>query len=76
LNYTKLCLESILSKTDYPNIEINLIDNHSSDGTPDYLEQMEQQFDFIKVILNEQNLGFAKANNQGISVSSGQYIIF
>ena len=76
LNYNQLCIESILSKTDYPNFEIIIIDNNSTDGTPDYLRSMETKFDFIKVILNNENYGFAKANNQGTNICDGNYIIF
>jgi polysaccharide pyruvyl transferase CsaB len=72
----KLCLESILAKTDYPNYEIVVVDNHSTDGTTDYLRTIEKRFDFIKVVLNDKNEGFPKANNQGINVSDGHYIVF
>jgi glycosyltransferase involved in cell wall biosynthesis/GT2 family glycosyltransferase len=76
LYYTKLCIESLFSKTEYPNIEIIVVDNNSSDGTPYYLKEMEKLHSEVKVILNKQNLGFAKANNQGLSSSNGQYIVF
>lgn len=76
LEYNRLCLENIISKTDYPNYEIIVVDNNSSDGTPDYLKNMEQRYSFIKIILNNENIGFAKANNQGIKNSTGDYIVF
>ena len=76
LEYTKECIESIYSKTAYPDFELIVVDNASSDGTQEYLSDLKEQKDNIKVILNEENLGFAKANNIGINKSAGEYIIF
>lgn len=75
LEYTKLCIESIYSKTAYPNFELVVVDNASSDKTTDYLAALKQGHDNIKVILNKENLGFASANNIGIQESTGEYII-
>lgn len=75
LEYTKLCIESIYSKTAYPNFELVIMDNASSDGTHDYLNAFKKEHDNIKVILNKENLGFAPANNIGIKESKGEYII-
>ena len=76
LNYTKLCIDSILNKTAYPNYEIIVVDNASSDGTREYLESLREKYSNIKLILNKENLGFAAANNQGIREAKGDYIIF
>ena len=73
LDYTKLCIRSILDKTAYPNYEIIVVDNDSTDGTKDYLKSIEGNN--IKVVLNDENLGFAKANNIGIRLSEGEYVI-
>lgn len=75
LNYTKECINSILEKTAYPNYEVIIIDNKSSDDTPNYLREIDGKYDQIKVILNDENYGFAKGNNIGIKASSGDYII-
>lgn len=75
LKYNMLCIESILLKTDYPNYEIIITDNNSTDGTKDYLIAIEKKFHNIKVILNDENEGFAKATNKGIRVSKGDYIV-
>jgi GT2 family glycosyltransferase/glycosyltransferase involved in cell wall biosynthesis len=74
LEYLKLCLQSIFEYSNYPNYEVIVVDNGSKDGCPEYLKEMEQGGK-IKVILNSVNLGFARANNQGIQISSGEYII-
>jgi GT2 family glycosyltransferase/glycosyltransferase involved in cell wall biosynthesis len=75
LKYTRLCLQSILENTQYPNYEIIIIDNASNDGTRLFLTEFSSQNMNVNVILNEKNLGFPKANNQGLKVSSGEYIV-
>jgi len=75
LEHTKLCIDSIFAKTAYPNYELIFVDNASSDGTRCYLMALKEKHKNIKVILNDQNIGFAAANNIGIKKSNGQYII-
>lgn len=75
LALTRLCLESVLRNTEYPNVEIIIVDNLSKDGTPDYLRQLAELEPSVKVILNDRNFGFAKANNQGIEVATGEFIV-
>jgi len=76
LDLTKACIQSILTKTDYSDHEIIIVDNNSSDGTPEYLKTLEDGRNSIKAVLNGNNEGFAKANNQGIAASTGDYIVF
>ena len=75
LALTKLCLESILRNTDYPNYEVIVVDNNSTDGTPDYLRLMAAEYRQLQIILNGENRGFASANNQGIALSRGERIV-
>lgn len=75
LALNKLCLESLIRNTEYPNYEIIVVDNNSKDGTTAYLRYMAAQYTNISIILNEGNNGFARANNQGIARSSGDYIV-
>jgi GT2 family glycosyltransferase len=75
LALNKLCLESIIRNTDYPNYEVIVVDNDSADGTPAYLRYMAAQHHGIQIILNATNNGFARANNQGIARSTGEYIV-
>src|SRR5262249_6804773 len=75
LPLNKLCLESLLRNTEYPAYEIVVVDNTSTDGTPGYLRQMSSLHPNIRIILNQKNHGFARANNQGITLSRGEYII-
>jgi GT2 family glycosyltransferase len=72
---TQNCIESVYKYSRYPNFEVIIIDNASSDDAPQYLHSIEQQFPHLKIIYNKQNLGFAKANNQGVKISGGEYII-
>ena len=75
LDYTKQCISSILDKTAYPNYELILVDNNSSDDTAQYLKDLDQEYDRIKIVLNTTNRGFAGGNNDGIAVASGDYIL-
>ena len=53
--FIKRCLESVLAQK-YPKREIIVIDNASTDGTVDILEQFE---DRCQIIYNDENIGFA-----------------
>ncbi len=52
--------------------EIIVVDNASTDQS---VQMVRQSFPKVKLILNQENLGFAKGNNQGIKVSRGEYIM-
>ncbi len=75
LALTQLCLESLLRNTEYANYEIIVVDNNSDDGTPDYLREMASRHAQIKILLNSANHGFAQANNQGIAISTGEFLV-
>ena len=74
LALTKDCINSILAHSDYDNIEVIIVDNASTDETVGYLRDLVAGRDNFKLIANETNRGFAAANNQGLSVASGQYL--
>jgi GT2 family glycosyltransferase len=69
--FIKRCLESVLAQK-YPYKEIIVIDNASTDGTVDILEQFE---DRCQIVYNDENIGFAAAQNQGIRLSSGEWVL-
>lgn len=75
LELNKLCIRSILEKTAYPNYEIIIVDNCSTDGTREYLSELSPQKPNVKVIFNENNLGFAAGNNVGLREADGDYIV-
>lgn len=62
-----------LKKIDYKNFELIIVDNGSKDGSINYAKKV---FPKIKIFVNKTNLGFAKANNQGISLAKGELILF
>lgn len=70
LEYTKKFIESLFKYT--KDFELIVVDNGSTDGTREYLKSLPD----IKLILNEENLGFSKGNNQGIEIATGEYIGF
>jgi hypothetical protein len=53
-------------------LEVLVIDNNSAD---DSVAMIKQNFPQVKLIINQTNLGFAKACNQGIKESSGRYVL-
>jgi GT2 family glycosyltransferase/glycosyltransferase involved in cell wall biosynthesis len=75
LALNKLCLESVLRNTEYPNYEVIVVDNNSADGTPDYLREMAARHGHLSVVLNPTNDGFARANNLGLERATGEYLV-
>lgn len=77
-NLTKQTIESIIQKEHPFEYEILLVDNASSDGS---IEKLKEEFnqlileEILQVFINKSNLGFAKANNIGIRVANGKYIL-
>lgn len=65
------CLGSLSEEISNPNFEVIVVDNASTDGSP---ELLQARFPNVKLIRNDSNLGFAKANNIGISQSKGKYV--
>lgn len=66
------CLKSIFNQTTDINFEVFVIDNNSQDGT---VAMVENTYPEVNLIVNDENLGFAKANNQAIVKSKGEYIL-
>ena len=69
--FIKRCLESVLAQK-YLRKEIIVIDNASTDGTIDILEQFE---DRCKIVYNDENIGFAAAQNQAIGLSQSEWVL-
>jgi GT2 family glycosyltransferase len=66
------CLRSVLESDTSYEFEVIVIDNSSKD---DSVEQIQRHFPQVQLIANDQNVGFAKANNQGINIAKGRYIL-
>jgi len=72
-DYLTQCLSSLTSEVSRYPMEIIVVDNASSDGSPDCVEF---NYPNVRLIRNTENLGFAKANNIGVSFSTGKYLCF
>ena len=66
------CLDSLFQST-YPNIEVIVVDNGSSDDSVDWLKTNHSQ---VIVIENDKNLGYAGGCNVGALAASGEYLLF
>lgn len=66
------CLESVVAQTKDVEYEIIYVDNSSKDGS---VEMVRQRFPDVRIIENSQNNGFIKANNQGIEIARGRYVL-
>jgi N-acetylglucosaminyl-diphospho-decaprenol L-rhamnosyltransferase len=66
------CLNSIRETAADLNVETIVVDNASSDGSP---EMVARDFPEAGLIRNEDNLGFAVATNQAVRISQGRYIL-
>jgi GT2 family glycosyltransferase len=74
LAFTRLCLRSVLANSG-EGIELIVVDNGSSDGTPSYLARLAERDARVRVLLNGSNGGFAPACNQGLGLATGDHLI-
>jgi GT2 family glycosyltransferase/glycosyltransferase involved in cell wall biosynthesis len=73
LTLTRQCLASL--ESDSAVLGVIVVDNASSDGTPDYLREWASQASDRKLVLNSDNRGFSAANNQGLAIAVGDYLM-
>lgn len=71
-DFTVACIDSVFQFTKGCTFEIILIDNNSSEITPNSFKEL---FTDIKFLSLQDNVGFSKANNIGINHSTGKYIL-
>ncbi|MFC1656347.1 glycosyltransferase family 2 protein [Patescibacteria group bacterium] len=69
----KDCLESVYKHLTDIDFEIIVVDNNSQDES---VLMIKKEFTEINIIANNRNIGFGPANNQGIEVAQGKYILF
>jgi ATP-binding cassette subfamily B protein len=78
---TRLCLESVLADAGSgdgpagPNLELIVVDNASTDGTPAYLERLGIADPRVRVVRNRTNRGFAAAVNQGVRAATAAAVV-
>lgn len=70
LELLRKCLESVPAP---PGVEIIVVDNASTDGSP---EMVAKEFPKAVLVANRKNLGFAGGNNLGIKIAKGEYLLF
>jgi GT2 family glycosyltransferase len=66
------CIDSLRAQS-FHDFEVILVDNGSTDGSAEFVE--ERYGDWIRIIRNKKNLGFAGGNNVGIRAARGDYIV-
>jgi len=66
------CLQSIYEQATEVSFEVYVVDNASKDGSA---EMVSAEFPDVRLIRNPDNRGFAAANNQGIAIAAGRYIL-
>ncbi|MEE8402961.1 MAG: glycosyltransferase family 2 protein, partial [Candidatus Hydrothermarchaeaceae archaeon] len=69
--YTYNCLKSVLKNTRGP-YEVVVVDDASKDRTPELLKSAEN----VRVVVNEENLGFVESCNAGVKAANGRYVFF
>jgi len=69
------CIESIINSNSKIQHQIIVVDNGSSDGSVSAIRKLKVKTNNLILIENKNNLGFAKANNQGIKKAAGKYIL-
>jgi len=70
--FLKNCIRSILSSDIIDTIEIIVVDNNSSDGS---CEMLQEDFPQVTCLRNAENVGFSKANNKGVAIAKGSYVL-
>lgn len=70
--FLQQCLESVQQASKGLEIETIVVDNASKDGS---VELLKEKFSDFTLVLNEENVGFSKANNQGIAQAQGRYVL-
>ena len=71
-DYLRQALSSVVAAAEGISHEVTVIDNNSSDGSPD---MVEKEFSRVRLIVSGANEGFSAACNKGIRASSGDYLL-
>jgi GT2 family glycosyltransferase len=70
--FLEQCLHSVRKACQGIASEVWVVDNNSVDGS---LQMLAEKFPEVKVIANKENAGFARANNQAVRLSAGEYVL-
>jgi len=79
LALTQDCLASIEAHSDYPDLEVIVVDNASSDGSGEWLQGWAAEASPAgharRLVRNAANLGFAAGNNAGLRLATGEFLV-
>ena len=70
--FLKQCLQSVFDACENISAEVIVVDNNSQDLS---CEMVEKFFPKVKLIANKKNTGFSTANNQGVAIAKGKYVL-
>jgi GT2 family glycosyltransferase len=70
--FLEQCILSVQAASKKISVEIIVVDNNSTDGS---CELLQQKFPQVNLIQNKENTGFSKANNQGVKIAKGKYVL-
>lgn len=70
--FLEQCLNAVYRSKGVDSMEVIVVDNRSSDNS---ISMLKAKFPQVILIENQVNVGFSKANNQGIDISSGEFIV-
>ena len=73
--YLETCVGSVLA-SDYPNLEVFLVDDHSDDGGPEFVASKFGADKRLHIIVNERRHGLTRVFNKGYEATRGTYIVF
>ena len=71
--FLEVCLHSVLRAAEGIDAEVIVVDNHSEDSS---CTLVKERFPSVTLVKNQDNKGFSKANNQGVAIAKGEYILF
>lgn len=72
IKHLSVCLPALIQELQ-PSDELILLDNHSTDGSAEYIQR---NYPAIKLVKSETNLGFAAGCNRGAQLATGEYLVF
>jgi GT2 family glycosyltransferase len=71
-HFLSSCLNSVFTSLKGLSAEVFVVDNHSSDGSG---SMVKEKFPSVHLIENKKNVGFAKANNQALTIANGEFLL-
>lgn len=71
-HFLEQVLLSVQAASQQLDVEVWVVDNNSVDGS---MGMVESKFPWVKTIINKENVGFSKANNQAINASNSPYVL-